>query len=92
MLDRTSDIQIGVVEGVILFDVGEEALHRTGIVAAVTGFAGEIGFDTSRPDGTPRKLLDVSRMLSFGWRPQVSLPDGIRLAYQDFLASGGKTH
>jgi GDP-L-fucose synthase len=55
------------------------------LVAATVGFAGEISFDTSRPDGTPRKLLDVSRLAKLGWRATTSLQDGIRLAYQAYL-------
>lgn len=56
------------------------------VVAAAVGYAGEIGFDTSRPDGTPRKLLDVSRLANLGWRASTRLEDGIRLAYQAFLS------
>jgi GDP-L-fucose synthase len=56
------------------------------VVAATTGYTGRISFDTSRPDGTPRKLLDVSRLAKFGWRASTSLEDGIRLAYQAFLS------
>ncbi|MGQ0684345.1 GDP-L-fucose synthase [Bradyrhizobium sp.] len=55
------------------------------VVAAAVGYAGEIGFDPSRPDGTPRKLLDVSRLAKLGWRATTSLHDGIRLAYRAFL-------
>lgn len=56
------------------------------VVAAAVGYSGEIDFDTSRPDGTPRKLLDVSRLAKLGWRATTSLEDGIRLAYQAFLS------
>ncbi len=56
------------------------------VVAAVVGYAGSISFDTSRPDGTPRKLLDVSRLAKLGWRARTSLEDGVRLAYQAYLA------
>jgi GDP-L-fucose synthase len=55
------------------------------VVAATVGFSGEISFDTSRPDGTPRKLLDVSKLAKLGWRATTSLQDGIQLAYQAFL-------
>jgi GDP-L-fucose synthase len=57
------------------------------VVAAVVGYGGEISFDTSRPDGTPRKLLDVSRLAKLGWRATTPLQDGIRRAYQAYLAS-----
>jgi len=55
------------------------------IVRDVTGFSGEIRFDTSKPDGTPRKLQDVSRMAALGWRATVSLPEGIEKTYRWFL-------
>ena len=55
------------------------------VVAATVGYAGEISFDPSRPDGTPRKLLDVSRLAQLGWHASTSLEDGIKLAYQAFL-------
>ena len=57
----------------------------TGLVAKVVGFTGEIKWDTTKPDGTPRKLLDVSKLEKLGWRYKVELEDGIRLAYEDFL-------
>jgi GDP-L-fucose synthase len=53
-------------------------------VAATVGFRGKLRFDTSKPDGTPRKLLDVSRMTAIGWRPRTSLAEGIRRSWQDF--------
>src|SRR6184192_1943494 len=56
------------------------------IVAATVGYTGEISFDTSRPDGTPRKLLDVSRVAKLDWRARTSLEDGIKLAYQAYLS------
>jgi len=54
-------------------------------IARVVGFKGELRFDASKPDGTPRKLLEVSRMEKLGWRPKVSLADGVALAYKDYL-------
>jgi len=56
------------------------------VVAAVVGYTGEISFDTSRPDGTPRKWLDVSRLAKLGWRARTSLEDGMKLAYQAYLS------
>jgi GDP-L-fucose synthase len=56
-------------------------------IATVTGFKGKLGFDASKPDGTPRKLLDVSRLGALGWKAQISLEDGLRDAYEWFLAN-----
>ena len=54
-------------------------------VAKVVGYEGEILWDTTRPNGTPRKLLDVSKAKAMGWEPKVDLDEGIKLAYEDFL-------
>jgi GDP-L-fucose synthase len=54
-------------------------------VKRIVGFEGDIVWDTSKPDGTTRKLMDSSRLFALGWRPQVDLETGIRLAYDDFL-------
>jgi GDP-L-fucose synthase len=56
------------------------------VVAATVGYKGTISYDTLRPDGTPQKLLDVSRLAKLGWRARTSLEDGIRLAYQAYLS------
>ena len=55
------------------------------VVAATVGYTGSISFDLSRPDGTPRKLLDVGRLAKLGWRARTSLEDGIKLAYQAYV-------
>ncbi|MEE8287068.1 MAG: GDP-L-fucose synthase, partial [Gammaproteobacteria bacterium] len=57
------------------------------VVKKVVGFEGDVIWDRSRADGTPRKLLDVSAMHALGWRHQTPLEDGIRLVYEDFLAN-----
>jgi GDP-L-fucose synthase len=59
------------------------------LVCAVVGFEGEIVWDTSRPDGTPRKLLDVSRLRRLGWRPAISLRDGIEATYRAYIETLG---
>ena len=61
----------------------------TALVAKVVGYEGRIEWDTSRPNGTPRKLLDVSKAAALGWTYHTELEDGIRLAYQDYLNGKG---
>jgi len=61
------------------------------VVAEVVGYRGEISFDTSRPDGTPRKLLDVSRLTKLGWRATTSLHDGLKRAYAAYQAGAPVT-
>jgi GDP-L-fucose synthase len=55
------------------------------LIQRVVGYAGKIVWDTSKPDGTPRKLMDSSRLFAMGWQPQVDLETGIRRTYEDFL-------
>jgi GDP-L-fucose synthase len=55
------------------------------LVRQLVGYRGDITWDSSKPDGTPRKLMDSARLLALGWRPKVDLAGGIHLAYQDFL-------
>jgi len=55
------------------------------LIRSIVGFEGEIIFDASKPDGTPRKLMDVSKLHSLGWKHHTTLEEGIKLAYQDFL-------
>jgi GDP-L-fucose synthase len=77
-------------EGLINIGTGEDITiaEFARVVAATVGYRGEIAFDTSRPDGTPRKLLDVGRLAKLGWRAQTPLADGIRRAYDAFLTEG----
>ncbi|MBC7704541.1 MAG: GDP-L-fucose synthase [Rhodoferax sp.] len=58
-------------------------------IASVAGFAGDIAFDTSKPDGTRQKLMDSSRLNRLGWKPVVNLETGLKLAYADFVAHSG---
>ena len=71
-------INIGAGEDITIADFAAE-------VAVTVGYGGEIEFDPSRPDGTPRKLLDVGRLSRLGWQAKTSLRDGLRLAYDAFL-------
>lgn len=57
----------------------------TELVKKVVGYEGEIRFDASKPNGTPRKLMDATKLRSMGWKPKISLEEGIGIAYQDFL-------
>ena len=66
-------------------DVTIKELAET--VKEIVGFDGEIRWDVSKPDGTPRKLMDVSKLHQLGWKHSIELAEGIRLAYQDFLAN-----
>jgi len=75
-----SHINVGFGDDV---SIGELA----GIIAGVVGFDGDIVCDTNRPDGTPRKLLDSSRLRSTGWQPRIGLEQGLRLTYADFRLS-----
>jgi GDP-L-fucose synthase len=59
------------------------------LTARVVGFTGQLVYDRSKPDGTPRKLMDVSRIRAAGWAPRIALAEGIDLAYRDFLARFG---
>jgi GDP-L-fucose synthase len=61
----------------------------TETVKRIVGYAGEIVWDTGKPDGMPRKLMDSSRLFALGWRPQINFETGIRLAYEDFLKRFG---
>lgn len=60
------------------------------IVARTVGFEGKVVWDRSKPNGTPRKLMDSARLFKLGWRPKTGLEEGIRLAYRDFLRRQGR--
>jgi GDP-L-fucose synthase len=60
------------------------------LIGEVVGYRGRIEYDRTKPDGTPRKLTDISRLRALGWKPRVSLREGLALAYRDFAASVAK--
>ncbi|HSU33559.1 MAG TPA: GDP-L-fucose synthase [Bryobacteraceae bacterium] len=76
--DEPGIVNVGTGEDVTIAELAH-------IVADCVGFKGRLTFDTSKPDGTPRKLLDVSRLHALGWRHSISVPQGIRSTYQWFL-------
>lgn len=78
----------GVTDGFYNIGAGEDVTIRelAETVMSVIGFPGSIVFDASKPDGTPRKLLDVGRLREMGWQARTPLREGIALAYGDFLA------
>ncbi|MFD2264871.1 GDP-L-fucose synthase family protein [Lacibacterium aquatile] len=75
--DDSEIVNVGVGEDVSIKELAE-------IVKKVVGFQGELVFDTSKPDGTPRKLLDVSRLSKLGWKAKISLEEGIRSTYETY--------
>jgi GDP-L-fucose synthase len=82
-LDNPPDwINVGFGDDIAIADLAR-------LVATVTGFRGRITQDTSKPDGTPRKLMDPSQLRALGWQPSINLEAGIRHAYADFLQATG---
>lgn len=75
-------INVGVGEDVTIQDVAE-------LVRRTVGFKGELRLDATKPDGTPRKLLDVGRLHALGWKARTPLAEGLKLAYEDFLKHHG---
>jgi GDP-L-fucose synthase len=77
-----------IAEGLFNVGTGTDVTIRelAETICAKVGFSGELAFDASKPDGTPRKLLDVSRMKELGWTARIALADGIEQTYRDYLA------
>jgi len=73
-------INIGTGKDVTIRELAE-------LIKETVGFEGKLEFDPTKPDGTPRKLLDVSRLNSLGWEAEISLKDGLKISYQDFLSN-----
>ncbi|EDN67303.1 GDP-L-fucose synthetase [Beggiatoa sp. PS] len=76
-------INVGVGKDISIRELAE-------IVREVVEYTGEIRFDISKPDGPPKKLLDVSRLEAFGWKARLSLPEGIKSTYHWFLENQEK--
>jgi len=74
-------------EGLVNVGTGEDISIKdlALLIKNIVGYAGEISFDISKPDGTPRKLMDVTKLHNKGWKHKIELKDGIKLAYKDFL-------
>ncbi len=97
--DDLGDACVFLMERATANDVGEFINIGTGeewsirdiaeVIAEVVGFSGEIAFDRTMPDGTPRKLLDVSRTRALGWTARTGLRDGLAMTYRDYLARFG---
>ncbi len=85
--DMAFEDESGTVQAHVNVGSGKETTIRelAETVKDVIGYEGEIEWDTSKPDGTPRKLMDSSRLMSMGWAPKINLREGIARAYQDFL-------
>ena len=79
--DDPALINVGYGDDVTIRELAE-------IVCEVVGFKGALTFDTTKPDGTPRKLMDSTRLLSLGWKPRIALHDGIRQTYEWYLREG----
>src|SRR6266576_308923 len=78
--DSPDIVNVGYGEDISIRELAE-------LICEVLGFDGELAWDTSKPDGTPRKLLDVSKLRALGWKPAISLRDGIARTYQWFRAN-----
>jgi GDP-L-fucose synthase len=77
--NEPAPINVGIGTDVTIKELAE-------LVKKVTGFEGKVAYDSTKPDGTPRKLMDVTKLHAKGWKHSIELEDGIRLAYQDFLS------
>jgi len=84
------DLPANLPDGMINIGVGEDLTvsELARLVQRIVGHEGEIKWDSSQPDGTPQKLMDVSRMNKLGWKPRVSLKEGIRRTYEWYCAAG----
>ena len=80
--DGEEILNVGTGEDVTIRELAE-------LIGSITGFRGRLAFDESKPDGTPRKLLDVRRLNALGWKARIPLAEGIRTTYEWYLSNGG---
>jgi GDP-L-fucose synthase len=83
-MEILSHINVGYGDDIMISELAE-------LVAKIVGYQGKITFDTTKPDGTPRKLMDSSRLKAMGWSPMIEFKQGLKLAYQDFLTNTIRT-
>jgi GDP-L-fucose synthase len=81
--DGSEIVNVGTGEDISIQDLSH-------LIKEIIDFSGEIVYDSSKPDGTPRKLLDVSKLHSLGWKHKTSLVDGIKKTYDDFIRRTNK--
>jgi GDP-L-fucose synthase len=79
-----SHINVGFGSGLTIKELAE-------MIGSVVGYQGQINFDTTKPDGTPKKLMSSNRLKNMGWEPKLSLDEGLRLTYEDFLREVSKS-
>lgn len=80
--DQLEFVNIGTGKDLTIADLAQR-------IAAIVGFSGKTVYDSTKPDGTPIKLLDISKLAGLGWQPKISLQDGIHSTYQWFLEHEG---
>jgi GDP-L-fucose synthase len=82
--DEETIVNVGTGEDITIQELAE-------MIKEVTGYRGRFVFDTRKPDGTPRKILDVSRLAAIGWRAHISLREGLMQTYRWYVAAGCNT-
>jgi GDP-L-fucose synthase len=71
-------VNIGTGEDVTIEELAE-------LIKSITGYVGDIRWNTDKPDGTPRKLMDISKIKRFGWKPSIDLSSGIKMVYEKLV-------
>jgi len=76
----TSHINVGYGSDITIAELAH-------LISKVVGYAGQLEFDATKPDGAPRKLMDSNRLNTLGWQPKIEITEGLKRAYQDFIDS-----